>query len=297
MELRVLRYFLAVAREGNISAAAANLHITQPTLSRQLIDLEHELGAQLLVRGGRNQGISLTEKGQLLRRRAEELIDLADKTQLEMNHDDYNISGTVSIGGGETGAMRIIARTAKALQKKYPDIRYHLYSGNAADVKERLDKGLIDFGVFIEPADIQKYDHIRLLATDVWGLLVRKDHPLATRSSILASDLQGIPLFISQQRFTDIAAWLGYDPSHLNVVLNYNLVYNAALMVDEGLGCALTIDKLVNTTANSNLHFIPLEPRLEAHLDIAWKKYQVFGKASELFLEHLKSICADALEL
>lgn len=292
MDLRVLRYFLAVVREESITAAADTLHLTQPTLSRQLMELEEELGVQLLIRGSRNQKIALTEKGMLLRRRAEELVELADKAQLEMGSED-TVSGNITIGGGETYVMHFIAKTAKELQDIYPEIRYQLYSGNAEDVKERLDKGLLDFGIFIEPTNIEKYEHLRLPATDTWGLLLRKDHPLAKNKAIVAADLYDIPLLISAQRLVNstFSEWLGSDISRLNVVATYNLIYNASVMADEGIGSVLTLDKLVNTTGNSNLCFIPLEPRVTAHLDIAWKKYQVFTKASEVFLDFLRKAC------
>ena len=295
MDLRVLRYFLAVVREESITGAAEALHLTQPTLSRQLMDLEEELGAQLFIRGSRNQKIALTEKGLLLRRRADELVELAEKTQIEMSGNDETISGEISIGGGETDVMRFVARTVKDLQQSHPQIRYHLYSGNAEDVKERLDKGLLDFGVFIEPTDVQKYEYMRLPATDTWGLLMRRDHPLAACETIIPEDLLKVPLLVSRQRLTNntFSGWLGADFDRLNIVATYNLVYNASIMVDEGVGCALTLDKLVNTTGNCSLCFIPLEPKLEAHLNIAWKKYQTFTKASELFLKRIRTACAE----
>ena len=179
MEIRVLRYFLAVAREESISAAADFLHITQPTLSRQLIELEEELGVTLLNRNRKHRRITLTEKGMLLRRRAEEIVALADRTIAEINTSDESISGDVYIGGGETYAIRLIAKTLKQLQQDYPQIRYHLFSGNADDVTKRLDKGLLDVGVFIGSANLERYNYFRLPLVDSWGLLMRKDHPLA----------------------------------------------------------------------------------------------------------------------
>lgn len=231
----------------------------------------------------------------LLRRRAEELVELSDKARAEMGSNEETVSGNIAIGGGETDVMRLIAKTAKGLQEKYPHIRYQLYSGNAEDVKERLDKGLLDFGVFIQPTDIQKYESLRLPGVDTWGLLVRKDHPLAGHKSISPSDLFDIPLLASRQRLVSntFSEWLGADLSRLNIVSTHNLIFNASLMVDEGIGCALTLDKIINTTGDSNLHFVPLEPRVEAHLDIAWKKYQIFTKATELFLEGIRHACTE----
>lgn len=287
MEVRVLRYFLTIAREGNISAAADFLHLSQPTLSRQIHDLEDELGTQLLIRGNRN--IILTDSGILLRKRAEEIISLIDKTESEITKQDDIIGGDIFIGGGETDAMRALAKIAKNLQNDYPDIRYHLFSGNADDVKERLDKGLLDFGILIEPTDIKKYDFLRLPHDDTWGVLMRKDSPLASKQNITAKDLYDLPLLCSNQNmvFDNISGWLGKNLNDLNIVATYNLIYNASLMVDEGLGYALCLDLLINTTGNSNLCFRPLSPSMKVHLDIVWKKYQIFSSAAELFLKRV----------
>jgi DNA-binding transcriptional LysR family regulator len=288
VELRVLRYFLAVAREENITNAAESLHVTQPTLSKQLMDLEVELGKKLFIRG--NRKITLTEEGLFLRKRAQEIIDLVGKTESEFNKPDENISGDIYIGGGETDAMRLIAKTVNTLQREYPNIHYHLFSGNADDVTERLDKGLLDYGILIEPVDIKKYDYLRLPATDTWGLLMKKDSPLAEFDSIRSEQLWDIPLICSRQTLVsnEIAEWLKGDYEKLNVVATYNLIYNASLMVDEGVGYALCLDKLVNTSSDSGLCFRPLEPKLKAGLVIVWKKYQVFSKANEVFLQKLQ---------
>ena len=290
MDLRVLRYFLAVVREESITAAAEALHVTQPTLSRQLMELEEELGAQLLIRGGRR--IALTEKGMLLRRRAEELVELADKTQLEMHSDEEQIGGEVMIGGGESDAMRLIGRAAAALHEKHPALSYRLYSGNAEDVKERLDKGLLDFGVFIAPCDLSKYEYLRLPAVDVWGLLARKDHPLAKQGFFTKKDLDDLPLLVSRQELVEqtFAKWYGGQPK-FDVIGSYNLLFNAALLVEEGFGCALCLDKLANTSKESKLCFLPAEPKVEAQIDFAWKKYQVLSKAAETFLAKMRLLC------
>ena len=292
MDIRILRYFLAVVREESISGAAEFLHLTQPTLSRQLMDLEEELGVKLLNRGKKNQRITLTEEGMLLRKRAEEIVALTDKTISEFEDTSHDIiSGDIYLGGGETNAMRLISRVAKKLQSRYPLIRYHLFSGNADDVAERLDKGLLDFGLFIGAANMEKYNYLRLPNTDTWGLLMRRDSPLAAKESIQAGDLETIPLIVSHQSMVhnELSGWSGYDFEKLNIVSTYNLVYNASLMVDEGFGYALCLDRLVYSANNNNFCFRPLEPRLETHLDIAWKKYQVFSKASEKFLEALQN--------
>lgn len=290
MDIRILRYFLAVVREESISGAAEFLHITQPTLSRQLMDLEEELGVKLLNRGKKNQRITLTEEGMLLRRRAEEIVALTDKTISEFDTSHDIISGDIFIGGGETNAMRLIARIAKKLQADYPLIRYHLFSGNADDVAERLDKGLLDFGLFIGATNMERYNYLRLPITDTWGLLMRKDSPLADRESIFADDLEDIPLIVSRQSMVhnELSGWSGRDFDKLNIVATYNLIYNASIMVDEGFGYALCLDRLVFSADNNNFCFRPLEPGLETHIDVAWKKYQVFSKAAEKFLEALQ---------
>ncbi|MDD3218132.1 MAG: LysR family transcriptional regulator [Lachnospiraceae bacterium] len=289
MENRVLRYFLAVAREENITKASESLHVTQPTLSKQLMDLEDELGTKLFIRGKRK--ITLTEDGVYLRKRAQEIIELVDKTEGEFNERGNVISGDIYIGGGETQAMRLIAKAVKSLRDDYPDIRYHLYSGNADALMERMDKGLLDFGVLIEPANIKKYDYIKLPSVDTWGVLMRKDHPFAGKSGIRPEDMEQLDLIVSSQSMVEngFSGWMGKDFDQLNIIAHYNLIYNAALMVEEGVGCALTLDKLVNMYQESgDLTFVPLEPRMESGLNIVWKKYQVFSKAAEKFLEKLQ---------
>ena len=297
MELRVLRYFLTVAREGSITGAANFLHVTQPTLSRQLKDLEEELGHKLLVRS--NHNVTLTDEGMLLRKRAEEIIDMVDKTEAEFNSMEETIIGDIYIGGGETKVMKLIAEIVKSLQEDYPGIRYHLYSGNSDDVTERLDKGLLDFGILIQPADISKYDYINIPAKDVWGVIMRKDSPLATKEVIKRKDLLDVPLICSRQAIqrttakNEFSEWFGDDFDKLNIVTTFNLVYNAAIMVEEGIGYAISIDKLVNTTDTSNLCFKPLDPKLESSLNIVWKKYQVFSSAAELFLKKIQENFTD----
>ena len=288
MDVRVLRYFLAVAQEESISGAAEYLHLTQPTLSRQLMDLEQELGKKLLIRGSRR--VTLTEDGLLLRKRAGEIVALVDKTESEFHGTEDDISGELYIGGGETAAMRLIARTARDLQEQCPHIRYHLFSGNADDVMERLDKGLLDFGLLIEPVDLKKYDHFHLPVTDSWGVLMRWDSPLAEKDSIHPKDLWNVPLLISRQSTIEhgLSNWMRRNYNELNIAGTYNLLFNAALMVEAGMGYAVCLDKLVNTMDTSGLCFRPLAGSQGAGMDIAWKKYQVFSKASQKFLERLQ---------
>ena len=289
MDIRVLEYFLAVAREESITKAAEFLNMTQPPLSRQLKDLEKELGKQLLVRGSKK--ITLTEDGMLLRKRAEELVDLMEKTKAELTGSDETIGGDIYIGGGETDAVLSFAATAKELQEKYPMIHYHLYSGDAEIVMEKLDKGLIDFGLLVGPVDVSKYEYIRLPIRDTWGVLMRKDSPLAEKDSIQAQDLWDKPLIVSHQTSisSDMMAWLQRDASNLNIVMTYDLIFNASLFVRQGLGYAIALDKIINTSGDSELCFRPLYPTMEAGLCIVWKRYQVFSKASQEFLRLLRS--------
>lgn len=293
MELRVLRYFLAVAREESISAAAEFLHLTQPTLSRQLMELEEELGVQLFIRGKRK--ITLTDEGVLLRKRAGEITELVQKTQAEITAPDEAIGGTIHIGGGETHAMHLVAGILKTLQEEHPGIRVHIFSGNAEDVTERLDKGLLDFGLLIQPTDVAKYQSLRLPAKDTWGVLMRRDSPLAAQNQVKPQDLWNLPLIVSRQGRVgrDIEKWIQKDYEKLNLVATYNLIYNASVMVEEGMGYALTLDKLVNTTGASALCYRPLEPRLESGIDIVWKKHQVFSKAAGLLLQRMQARFAE----
>jgi hypothetical protein len=289
LDIRVLQYFLAVAREESITKAAETLHMTQPPLSRQLKDLENEIGKQLLIRGSRK--VTLTEDGMLLRKRAEEMIDLMEKTKAELSSSDEQISGDIYMGSGETEAVSTIAKVAKDLQKEPPFIRYHIYSGDAEHIIERLDKGLIDFGLLVEPVDIAKYDYIKLPVKDTWGVLMRKDSPLAAKENICAEDLWDKPLIMSQQTVNsdEMGSWFHRDVAKLNIVATYNLVYNASRFVKMGVGYAITLDKLINTSGDSSLCFRPLYPVSEAGLCIVWKKYQVFSRAAEQFLKQIQN--------
>lgn len=292
MEIRVLRYFLAIAGEGSITNAANLLHVTQPTLSRQIHDLEEELGQKLFTRS--SHSMTLTAEGMILRKRAEEIIAMVNKTEAEFNDMGNAVGGDIYIGGGETDAVKLVAQIAKELRESCPGIRYHLYSGNSDDVTERLDKGLLDFGILIQPANITKYDYITMPAKDTWGVVMRKDSPLAEKNVIYKEDLLDVPLICSRQAISqewsgnEFAKWFGEDFDKLNIVTTFNLIYNAAIMVDAGIGYAVTIDKITNTAESSSLCFRPLAPRLDSGLDIVWKKYQVLSSAAELFLERLR---------
>lgn len=295
MELRVLKYFLAVAREQSILRAAESLHLSQPTLSTQMKSLEEELGKQLLVRGSKGtRKVTLTEEGMILRKRAEEILSLVQKAEEEITRSDETIMGNVTIGAGETDSVRLLAQAAKGLQKQYPDIHYHISSGNAEYVLEYLDKGLIDFGLLFREPDPKKYEWLTLPAGDVWGVLMRRDAPLAKKETVCPQDLWELPLIISHQKGDDyhLAQWMGRELSELNVVATYNLVFNASLLVDEGLGNALCFDKLIHTEG-TGLCFRPFSPVLEAPGYIVWKKYQIFTKAAGRFLQSVQERISD----
>ena len=292
MEFRLLEYFLAVAREQNITAAAESLHISQPALSTQLKNMEDELGKQLLIRGVKgSRKVILTEEGMILRKRAEEMLLLMRRTEEEITGSNETIAGNVFIGTGETETVRLFAKVAKKLQQKYPYIRYNISSGNAEHVLEYLDKGIIDFGLLFTEIDAQKYEAIPVPIKDTWGVLMRRDSPLAEKEVICPEDLWDKPLIVSHQKGDDVYLnqWLQREESELHIVATYNLLFNASLLVDEGLGYALCYDKLINTKG-SNLCFRPFSPRLEARGFIVWKKYQVFSKAANIFLQYLREM-------
>ena len=286
MELRVLKYFLAVAREENITKAAEILHITQPTLSKQLMDLENEIGKKLFFRG--NRKIALTQEGLLLQKRAEEIIDLVCKTEKELEQSEDTISGDIYIGAGETDLIRYVAKAAKSIQVEYPLVHFHIESGDAQSVYEHLDKGLIDFGVLFGNIDMTKYNSIEIPTKDTWGVLMPKDCELTKKKFVAAEDLIDKPLIVSRQGITrgELQNWFKRNTEKLNITATYNLVFNASLFVEEGLGYALCLDKIINTE-ESNLCFRPLTPALEISASIVWKKHQVFSKASNKFLNFM----------
>lgn len=291
MEIRVLKYFLAVAHEGSITAAANVLHLTQPTLTRQLQDLEYELKQKLFIRGKHN--ITLTNEGMLLKDRAEEIIEMVNKTKSDILSSGEDVKGNIYIGCGETEAMKYVAKVIKEVQDSYPNITFHIHSGNAEEVMERLDKKLLDFGVLIQPVDITKYDNITLPTTDTWGVLMRKDSPLAKYKSVKLENFKGLPLITSRRvvkksQNNDYSNWFQGQFETFNIVATYNLIYNAALLVKSGIGYAIALDKLADTSSESELCFRPFEPKLEAKLDVVWNKFQVRSTAANLFLQKLK---------
>ena len=292
MELRVLKYFLGVARTGSITAAAHSMHVTQPTLSRQLQDLEYELGRKLFVRGSHH--VTLTKDGMLLRQRAEEIMEIVDQTESEFYANSRSVSGDIYIGCGESEAVSLLAEIISTFRSDHPQVRFHLHSGNAVDVMERLDRGTLDFGILIQPVDISRYESIPLPVKDTWGLILRKDHPLAKKKSIRPADFADLPVLLPKRLLRNekltgpIGEWFGEWSDSVKVAGTFNLIFNAALLVREGIGCALGLDKLINRTSQSDLCFRPLNPKLEVGLDIVWKKSRIFSEAAEKFLDRLR---------
>lgn len=289
MEIKELRYFIAVAECGSISKAAEKLFTTQPNLSRQLMKLEEETGQKLLIRG--NKKSELTEAGRLLYKRATEITELMDRTHSELRSDGDEVFGTVCIGGGESYAVGLIAKAAKEVSDMFHGIKFDFFSGDTDAVTEKLEKGLIDFGILIEPSNLEKYNSLRLPLTDKWGILMRKDSPLSEKEYITKEDLNGLPLLFSVHSFkkNNVTAWFCKDLDKLNVVATYNLIYNASLMVEQGMGYAVGLKGIINTSGDSILCFRPFFPILETHLDVAWKKNGELSKASKIFLERLIS--------
>lgn len=293
MELRVLQYFLTICREESISGAAQTLHLTQPTLSRQLKDLEEELGKQLFIRG--NRKIALTEEGMILRKGAEEIMQLVQKTENDINLADKTLAGNIYIGAGETDAVRFIAKAQQNIRKDYPLVSFHMESGDRITIMESLDKGLLDFALIFGEVDASKHESLEIPYLDTWGVLMRRDSPLAEKECIQPEDLWEQPLLISRQEYSKktLFPWLKRDFGQLNIIGTYSLLFNASIMVEEGLGYALGLDKIINVSGNSRLCFRPLSPRIQSGTHIIWKKYQPLTKAAEKFLEQLKASVAE----
>lgn len=288
MELRVLQYFLAVTREQSISGAAESLYLSQPTLSRQLKELEEELGKQLFIRGSRR--VTLTEEGMILRKRAEEIMELVKKAENEITQSDEMLAGDITVGTGETDGLRFLIRAAHSLQKDYPLIHLNIISGDSTTVLDDLDKGLIDFGIIFGEVDASKYEYIELPYKDIWGVMMRCDSPLARKKKITVEDLIDKPLIVSRQAYqnTDFRGIFPCAWEELNIVATYNLLFNGSVMVDEGMGYAICFDKIINVSGDSNLCFRPLSPRIDSSMSIVRKRYQVHSKVTEHFLCKLR---------
>lgn len=286
MEIRVLRYFLESARTGSITRAAERLHVTQPTLSRQLKGLEEELGKKLFVRG--SASIRLTDEGRLLKERAEDILSMVDRTAAEFKALDDFAGGDLYIGCAESQGIRHLARVVHGLQAQYPRIRLHLHSGNASNVTERLDRGLLEFAVIVRDVDASRYNSLVIPHHDTWGLIMRQDDPMASKATVSLDDLMDMPLICSQEGMVaDHPKWFGDRMDKLNIVATYNLLFNAAIMVHEEIGYALSFDQLVDTSPQSGLCFRPLEPTLLAPMYLIWRKHQTFTPVGQLFLEAL----------
>ena len=292
MELRTLRYFLTAAQEGNMTRAADILHVTQPTLSRQMMDLERELGTALMLRG--KNGLTLTDDGIFFRQRAQEIVELADRLEKSFVERQNDISGMVVIGASETVGSQTLAKLIKEFSAKYPAVQFTLYNETVDNIKDRLDKGLVDVGLLLEPVDVAKYDYVRLSQQDTWGLLVRDDHPLVGKESLTAEDVAPYPLILPLRDSirAEILNWLDRREEELAIPLFYTLLSNAALLVAEGLGCAFCMDGALAIRGDPRLRFLPLAPRRMTHSVLVWKKNNLFSPASSLFIQEVNLLRA-----
>lgn len=288
MEIRVLHYFVETANQKSMTKAAKKLHVTQPTLSKQLKDLEVELGQKLFTRS--NYSINLTPEGEILYKRAVDILNIVHKTEAEFRSmHDFN-GGDLHIGCAESYGITIIAQAVKSLTEKYPNVRFHLYSGNFHTVTEHLNQGLLDFAITVQSVDTSRYHSQELSYTDTWGILARKDSPVAGKSHIKPNELAQLPLIISRQGFSEeMPNELKSMQANMNIIGTYDLLYNASLFVQEGLGYAFCFDHLVDTSSESDLVFVPIEPVISSPIRIIWIGNQALSKSAELFLEELKA--------
>ena len=289
MELRTLKYFLAVAEEENITNAARKLHMTQPTLSRQMAELEQELGKPLLIRT--NKKTLLTEDGEHLKQRAQEILSLVDRTATELQSTSEDIYGEIHIGAGETDVMRLFAKVIKRIQEHHPMIKFTLFSGNAEDILEKLEAGLLDFGLVFSTTISEKYSHIPIPTAKTRGVLMRKDSPWAAYDKITPELFRQMPLILSSRvsyMQASLSPWLNCGWEELNIAAYYNLIYNAVFLVEAGVGNAICLENLVNTDGDRPLCFRPLDPPNTAELTLLWKHNQSRSKAADLFLSEIR---------
>ena len=287
MEIRTLRYFLETAREGNMTRAAERLFVSQPTMSKQLKELEGELGAKLFIRS--NYNIKLTEAGMLLKKRAEDILTLVDKTEDEFRSMDEINSGDIFVGAPESEAMALFTDAVSDLQRDYPGIRCNIYSGNHDDVCDRLDKGLLDFAIVMSYVDLSKYNYLEIPAQDSWGILMKKSDPLASKESLTIDELKKYPLICSRQWIDqDFPHWFGEDSGKVKIAATYNLAFNAAVMVKSGIGYAVVLDNLIDTGESSGLTFRPLSDVPGTGLYVIWRKYQTFTPIAQLLIDDLE---------
>lgn len=290
MELRTLRYFLAAAQEENITRAADILHVTQPTLSRQMMDLERELGTTLMLRG--KNGLTLTDDGIFFRQRAEEIVELADRLEQSFVERNADVSGLIAIGASEAVGSRLFAKLIKNFSDKYPLVQFHLYNEMADNIKDRLDKGLVDVGLLLEPVDTVKYDFVRLSQKETWGILMRDDHPLAEQETITPDEIAVYPLILPlrERVRSEILNWLKRDEKDLIISLSYTLLSNAALMVEAGLGCAFCLDGALAIHSSPRLRFVPIAPERTTRSVLVWKKNHLFSPATSLFIQEINML-------
>ena len=288
MELRVLKYFLTVADEGNITRAADILHVTQPTLSRQLIELEDELGTALLIRGKRS--VTLTDEGFLFKQQAEMIVELSDKLEHTFKDKEDVVCGTIRIGASEAVGCRALALYMKEFREKYPDVQFDLYNGMAGNIKEMLERGLLDLGLVLEPVDTAKFEYVRLPQKETWGLLLRKDHELAEKETLTVEEIRQYPLIMPgrENAKNEVLHWLQCEESHLNIPAYYNLLSNAALLVEAGMGCAVCLDGALSIHADPDLCFRQILPEHTTRSVILWKKNHLFSQAASLFVQTIQ---------
>lgn len=287
MELRVLRYFLTTAQEGNITRAADMLHITQPTLSRQLMELEQELGTTLLIRGKR--AVTLTEDGMFFRQQAEEIVELADRAQQTFLNKRDTVSGVISIGASEALGSRVLAGYMKKFLEQCPNVQFDLYSEMADSIREKLEKGLLDLALLLEPVDTSKYEYLRLSQKETWGILLRTDHPLAQKEEIHIKDVRTYPLLLPKRETSrkEVLHWIGCEESKLKVPVHYNLLSNAVLLVEEGVGCAMCMDGALSIHHSPDICFRKVMPEHTTRSVLLWKKNHLFHPAASLFIQML----------
>lgn len=288
MDIRLLEYFLAVAKYGNITRASEQLHVTQPTVSRQLMDLEETVGTPLLIRGKRQ--VTLTEAGILFQQRAEEIVSLMEKTIRDITDQDDLLGGTVAIGCVETCVSRMLPKALKGFSAQYPKVQYEIYSADGDDIREKLDRGELDFGILVEPIESAKYDFFRLPYWETWGVLMRKDDPLARRPYLKKEDVLPLRLIMPRREIVQdhIAGWFGVERGRLNVFASHNLINNAALLVEEGMGCMICTEGSFSIRGGENLLFIPLSPERTTGHVLAWKKSRVFHSAANRFRDFIR---------
>lgn len=296
MEIRVLRYFLAVVREESITKAAELLHITQPTLSRQLAQMEEEMGVKLFDRGTRK--IVLTNEGLLLRRRAEEILELVDKTERELSEQDETVEGTVSIGCGDLTAVQLLPELIRSFHERHPAVTFDLYTATADHIKDRMDRGLTDIGLLLEPINMEKYDYIRLNQREQWVVVMHPDSPLAKLDRITPKDLKGMPLILPRRLTvrSELARWFGADFDKLNILFTSNLPSNSSIMVHHKLAYSIVIKGSIAFWDKEKITYRPLSPELEATSVMAWKRKQPFALAAEKFIEYCKSALSNGEE-